>query len=89
MGEDGQAAKPKYIYVVRNPKDVAVSFYHQYKNLRKYEFGDRTWDEFFNMFINDKGMNTYIHIHSIAETLCDVLNKKNIFSRVLSEASQN
>ena len=40
--------KPKYIYMVRNPKDTAVSYYWHYKGFSIYEF-DRSWDEFFEM----------------------------------------
>ncbi|KAK3745841.1 hypothetical protein QZH41_014930 [Actinostola sp. cb2023] len=47
------ATKPKYIYVIRNPKDVAVSFYHHYQGFKMYEF-DHPWDEFFEMFIENK-----------------------------------
>jgi len=45
--------KPKVIYVVRNPKDVAVSLYWHYKGYSFFEF-DRSWDEFFELFINGK-----------------------------------
>lgn len=51
----GGTDKPKYIYVMRNPKDAAVSFYHHYKGLEMYEFSDGTWDEFFEMFMDNKG----------------------------------
>ena len=47
---DGAVTKPKYIYVVRNPKDVAVSLYWHYKGSKLIEF-QRSWDEFFDMFI--------------------------------------
>ena len=42
----------KYIYVVRNPKDVAVSFYHHTKryNDSMYHFtGD--WNDYFELFL--------------------------------------
>jgi len=40
--------KPKIIYVARNPKDVAISFYHYYKIVYKYE---GTMEEFLNLFL--------------------------------------
>ncbi|KAK3730616.1 hypothetical protein QZH41_008016 [Actinostola sp. cb2023] len=42
----------KYFYVIRNPKDVAVSYYYHYKRFASYEFGAGLWDEFFEMFID-------------------------------------
>ncbi|KAK3730622.1 hypothetical protein QZH41_008015 [Actinostola sp. cb2023] len=39
-------------YVIRNPKDVAVSYYYHYKRYASYEFGAGLWDEFFEMFID-------------------------------------
>ena len=52
---DGDATKPKYIYIIRNPKDVAVSLYHHYQGFILYAF-DRPWDEFFEMYIDNKGI---------------------------------
>lgn len=40
----------KIIYIARNPKDVALSFYHHYKNYFKY---DGTLDEFYGLFLDD------------------------------------
>lgn len=45
--------KPKFIYVIRTPKDVAVSYYFHYKGLGTYKF-NRSWDEFFEMFFEGK-----------------------------------
>ncbi|MDY7021672.1 MAG: sulfotransferase domain-containing protein [Cyanobacteriota bacterium] len=43
----------KYIYVARNPFDCAVSFYYHTQGFVKhYDFGDGTFDEFFECFIN-------------------------------------
>lgn len=40
--------KPKIIYVARNPKDAAISFYHYYQMVYRYE---GTVDEFLNLFL--------------------------------------
>uniref|UniRef100_A0A336K1J0 CSON012871 protein n=1 Tax=Culicoides sonorensis TaxID=179676 RepID=A0A336K1J0_CULSO len=41
--------KPKIIYVARNPKDAAISFYHYYKYVYKYE---GTKEEFLSLFLD-------------------------------------
>ena len=46
--------KAKIVYVVRNPKDLAVSFYHFHKwapDLPQYE----SWDHFFDDYIAGRG----------------------------------
>ena len=40
--------KPKIIYVARNPKDQAISFYHFYKSVYQY---DGTMEEFLNLWL--------------------------------------
>uniref|UniRef100_A0A0N5A6K9 Sulfotransfer_1 domain-containing protein n=1 Tax=Parastrongyloides trichosuri TaxID=131310 RepID=A0A0N5A6K9_PARTI len=41
----------KYILVVRNPKDVLISFYHHMRQIPSYEFENGQFDVFFNIFI--------------------------------------
>ncbi|CAN7947201.1 unnamed protein product [Ixodes hexagonus] len=41
----------KYIYVTRNPYDCCVSFYHHTKSFPAYRFEDKSFDDFFEMFI--------------------------------------
>ena len=45
-------AGARYVCVVRNPFDCAVSFYHHTRGfVRHYDFADGTFDEFFECFI--------------------------------------
>ena len=49
-GRDPANSTGKYIYIARNPKDVAVSFYYHTKRHSEYNFtGD--WDCYFELFI--------------------------------------
>ena len=41
----------KYIYVMRNPKDTAVSFFHHVRAFPYYKY-DGDWDDFFEHFMN-------------------------------------
>lgn len=43
--------KPKIIYVARNPKDVAVSFFHHYRHIVGYE---GTQEDFTEAFLKDQ-----------------------------------
>lgn len=49
-----QASKPHHIYVMRNPKDTIVSWYHH--NLKLLFEPKPTWDEFFESFLKGEGM---------------------------------
>ena len=50
-GGDPASAKPKYIYVIRNPKDAAVSRYHFLKKLEP-SLSSLTWEAFFWQYLN-------------------------------------
>lgn len=41
----------KYVYLVRNPKDCLVSFYHHTRMLPEYEFQDGNFEDFFDLFL--------------------------------------
>ena len=53
----------KYIYLARNPKDVAVSFFHFMRSAPVFDF-DGTWEEFLQYFIkgNLPGGSYFNHI---------------------------
>src|SRR5438093_4244211 len=42
----------KRVYVVRHPKDVAVSFYHHHRSHQVLGQYQGTWDDFFECFLN-------------------------------------
>lgn len=42
----------RYIYIVRNPKDCCVSFFHHTQRTKVYQFEDGTFDEYLDLFIN-------------------------------------
>ncbi|XP_075751901.1 amine sulfotransferase isoform X4 [Rhipicephalus microplus] len=44
--------RTKYVYVVRNPKDCCVSFFHHTRSHASYEFADGTFEEFFEIFLD-------------------------------------
>ncbi|KAK8756371.1 hypothetical protein V5799_000925 [Amblyomma americanum] len=41
----------KYIYVVRNPKDCCVSFFHHTKKTKAYNFEHGTFEDYLQLFI--------------------------------------
>ena len=41
----------KYIYVMRNPKDTAVSLFHHTRAYPSYQY-DGDWDDFFERFMS-------------------------------------
>ena len=43
---------PKFVVLLRDPRDALVSFYQIHKVLK--DFGDLTWDEFFELFKHKK-----------------------------------
>ncbi|XP_050027199.2 sulfotransferase ssu-1-like [Dermacentor andersoni] len=47
----------RYIYVVRNPKDCCVSYFHHSKKTKIYNFEDGTFDEYLQLFI--KGATSF------------------------------
>ena len=53
MMPGGEPAKSpaKYIYVMRNPKDTAVSFFHHTRAIPHYGY-DGDWDDFFERFMS-------------------------------------
>jgi len=49
-----EATKPRYIYVMRNPKDAFVSCYHHWHNM-PYLKEIPSWDEAFNRLVKGNG----------------------------------
>ena len=50
--------KAKVVYVARNPKDTAVSFYH-FCELLKVLPDYASWDEFLEEFMAERGISSY------------------------------
>ena len=57
-GKD-EATKPRYICVMRNPKDAAVSLYHQCNAWEIFAY-NKPWDHFFNLFMKNEGRKAAI-----------------------------
>ena len=52
-GGEPTTSSAKYIYLARNPKDTAVSYFHYSMSYMLYEHkGD--WDDFFESFVSGK-----------------------------------
>ncbi|XP_055693971.1 sulfotransferase 1 family member D1-like [Lutzomyia longipalpis] len=54
--------RPKIIYVARNTKDTAISFYHHYRNIHRFV---GTFDDFMEAFLQDKIIFSPFHTHII------------------------
>lgn len=72
--------KPKIIYVAREPKDVAVSFYHHYRNIQCYE---GNFNDFMEAFLADHIIYAPIHDHII--NYLKLRNEKNCFFTTYEE----
>lgn len=46
--------KTKIIHVARNPKDVAVSYFHLYRSLEDLGYFQGSWSKFFRLFLSGK-----------------------------------
>ncbi|CEF69897.1 Sulfotransferase 6B1 [Strongyloides ratti] len=49
-----KSKKAKYIYTVRNPKDVLISYYHHIRNMKINDWEDGDFNVMFEMFLNDE-----------------------------------
>ena len=49
-GRNPALSPAKYIYVMRNPKDVAVSYYHHMKHVTRFNYTSE-FDVYFESFI--------------------------------------
>uniref|UniRef100_A0A1B0GND5 Sulfotransferase domain-containing protein n=1 Tax=Phlebotomus papatasi TaxID=29031 RepID=A0A1B0GND5_PHLPP len=54
--------RPKIIYVARNTKDAAISFYHHYRNLHHYS---GNFEGFMDAFLKDSILYSPFHSHII------------------------
>uniref|UniRef100_A0A7G3AYZ2 Putative sulfotransferase 1 family member d1 n=1 Tax=Lutzomyia longipalpis TaxID=7200 RepID=A0A7G3AYZ2_LUTLO len=67
------SVKPKIIYVARNAKDTAISFYHHYRNLQQYR---GSFSDFMDIFLNDATIYAPYDSHII--DFWNMRNEENI-----------
>ena len=53
LGVLPHTSQAKYIYIARNPKDVAVSYFYHMRAFKRYEFSGN-WDEFFSLYLSGR-----------------------------------
>ncbi|KAL1419595.1 hypothetical protein MTO96_005090 [Rhipicephalus appendiculatus] len=60
-------AEPRYVCVLRNPKDVCVSLYHHVRGFgRYYHFEDGSFDDFFEAFLEGEVDSSDYHDHLLS-----------------------
>ena len=55
-----ESKRSKYIYVARNPRDVAVSFYHFVLSFGPGSYFNGTWEFFAKLFLGGKSKDFYL-----------------------------
>ncbi|XP_075534389.1 sulfotransferase 1 family member D1-like [Dermacentor variabilis] len=59
--------EPRYVCVLRNPKDVCVSLYHHVRGFeRYYHFEDGSFDDFFEAFVEGEVDSSDYHDHLLS-----------------------
>ncbi|CAG2258049.1 SULT1 [Mytilus edulis] len=72
LPQDFLSRKCKIIYTIRNPKDVAVSFYHHHRNILMYEYTG-SWNSYIERFL--KGEIDYKSWFDYVRDWCKVLEE--------------
>ena len=67
----------KYIYVTRNPKDLAVSYYHHHRGFKSTYRVELTWESFFNKFAS--GWVDFGSYFEFSKPLGAISNSYNLF----------
>jgi len=69
--------KGKIVLMLRNPKDIAVSFYNHMKNAKAFK-NPQTWDEFFSSYIKGEVMQSSIfeYLRSWEQALKNIADGK-------------
>ncbi|XP_055706124.1 luciferin sulfotransferase-like [Phlebotomus papatasi] len=76
--------KPRIIYVARHIKDVAISFYHHYRNIHHFS---GNWQDFFDIFMKDRVMFAPYHTH--VYNFWQMRNEENILFLTYEEMKRD
>lgn len=64
---ENEANRSKYLYIARNPKDAAISFYHFVSSFGPASHFSGTWEFFAKLFIEGKGINSVKYLLECAD----------------------
>ncbi|XP_055693934.1 luciferin sulfotransferase-like [Lutzomyia longipalpis] len=76
--------KPKIVYVARNVKDAAISYFHHYRSLQGYKF---SFTDFLDVFLNDAVIYAPYHTHIV--DFWNMRNEENILFITYEEMKKN
>ena len=64
---ENEANRSKYLYIARNPKDAAISFYHFVSSFGPASHFSGTWEFFAKLLIEGKGINSVKYLLEYAD----------------------